>query len=150
VPIIASEEAEAIAVQRHRDAVLPARLRQHGGVAVEIFGGPKPEGERDGGGIIDEPMQGGGRPAVLEPSKGAGVELHEVAHRGGPEAAAPVLRCAPRATGRSAERQPNPAHGRPTHGQGMDLPQLLGEVDIVEARVGRGHERNDLGPQGSG
>src|SRR5438876_211441 len=71
VPIIALEEAEAIAVERHGDPVLSARLPQHGGVAVEILGGPKPEGERDGGGIVDEPMQGGRRPAVLEPGEGA-------------------------------------------------------------------------------
>src|SRR4030095_13942278 len=49
VPIIAPEEAEAIAVERHGNPVLPARLPQHRGVAVEIFGGPKPEGEWDRG-----------------------------------------------------------------------------------------------------
>src|SRR2546426_8311796 len=74
-------KAEAIAVERHGDPVLSARLPQHGGVAVEILGGPKPEGKRDGGGIVDEPMQGGRRPAVLEPGEGAGVELHELADR---------------------------------------------------------------------
>src|SRR4029453_6128190 len=46
VPIIATEEAEAIAVERHGDPVLPARLPQHHRVAVEIFGRAKPEGER--------------------------------------------------------------------------------------------------------
>src|SRR5215813_2982418 len=47
VLIIAPEEAEAVAVERHGDPVLSARLPQHGGVAVQIFGGPKPEGERE-------------------------------------------------------------------------------------------------------
>src|SRR5437899_2095122 len=148
VPIIALEEAEAIAVERHGDPVLSARLPQHGGVAVEILGGPKPEGERDGGGIVDEPMQGGRRPAVLEPGEGAGVELHELAHRGGPRAPAPVLGRAAGALRRPAERPANTAHGRPAHWQGVDLLQLLGEVDVVEARVGRRHERDDLGAEG--
>src|SRR5437867_9756150 len=84
-----------------RDPIVPARLPEHGGVAVEIFGRAKPEGERDGGGIVDEPMQGGRRPAVLEPGEGAGVELYELAHRRGP-GAAPVLGRAAGALGRPA------------------------------------------------
>ena len=75
VPIIAAEEIEAIAVECHGDAVLSAGLTEHGRVAVEIFGRAEPEGERDGGGIVDKPMQGGRRPPVLEPGEGAGVEL---------------------------------------------------------------------------
>ena len=54
------------------------------------------------------------------------------------------------AMGWPAERQPNPAYGRPAHRQGVELLQLLGEVDVVEARVGRRHERDDLGAEGDG
>jgi len=150
VAIVAPEEIEAIAVERHGDPIVPARLPEHGGVAVEIFGRAKPEGERDGGGIVDEPMQGGRRPAVLEPGEGAGVELYELAHRRGPGAPAPVLGRAAGALGRPAERTPNAAHGRPAHRQGVELLQLLGEVDVVEARVGRRHERDDLRAEGGG
>src|SRR5882724_3948676 len=148
VPIIATEEIEAIAVERHGDAVLPACLFQHGGVAVEIFGGPEPEGERGGGGIIDEPVQGGRRPALLEPGEGAGVELSELPHRGSPRAPAPMLGCPAGALGRPPERPPNPAHGGPAYRQGVVLLKLLGEVDVVEARVGCRHERDDLGAEG--
>src|SRR5207249_4768994 len=105
--IIAPEEAEAIAVERHGDPILPARLPEHGRVAVEIFGRAKPEGERDGGGIIDEPMQGGRRPAVLKPGEGAGVELSELAHRRGAGAPAPVLGRAAGTLGRPPEGPPN-------------------------------------------
>ena len=68
-------------------------------------------------------------------------------HRGGPGAPAPMLGRAAGPLRQPAERQPNPAHGRSAHRQGMDLLQLLGEVDIVEAGVGRGHQRDDLGAQ---
>src|SRR5437867_9066998 len=83
------------------------------------------------------------------PGKGAGVELHELSHRRRP-GPAPVLRRAARALGRSAERPPNAAHGCPAHRQGVDLLQLLGEVDVVEARVSRRHERDDLRAEGGG
>src|SRR5882724_10817472 len=150
VLIITAEEAEAIAVERHGDAVLPAGLTEHGRVAVEIFGRAKPEGERDGGSIVDQPMQSGRRPAVLKPGEGAGVELSELAHRRGPGAPAPVLGRAAGPLGRPPEGPPNPPHGRSAYRQGMNLLPLLGEVDVVEARVGRGHQRDDLGAEGDG
>ena len=73
-----------------------------------------------------------------------------MAHRRGAGAPAPVLGRAAGTLGRPPEGPPNPAHGRAAHRQSMELLQLLGEVDVVEARVGRGHQRNDLGAEGGG
>jgi len=50
---------------------------EHGGVAMQVFGGPEVERQQDAGGVIDGPMQAHGGAAGFEPSKGPGVELDQ-------------------------------------------------------------------------
>src|SRR4029077_3785385 len=62
----------------------------------------------------------------------------------GPPAA--VLGGDPPTRGGPAEGPAEGPHRGATDREPMALPQLLGEMDIVEASVGGGHERGDLRP----
>ena len=106
--------------------------------------GTEPQGERGGGRIIDHPMQGRQGAAVLEPGERAGVELGQLAERRLAGAPAAMLGGRPSARGRAPERQAEGAHRGATDGEVVDLAQLLGEMDVIEAGVGRGHEPSDL------
>ena len=146
VGIIAGEHVEAIAVELQRQAIGPAGALEHGDVAMQILMGTEPQGERCGGRIIDHPMQGRQGAAVLEPGERAGVELGQLAERRFARAPAAMLRGRPPARGRAPESQADGAHRGATDGELMDLAQLLREMDVIEAGVGRGHEHADLLP----
>src|SRR5215475_11924672 len=88
----------------------------------------------------DEANAEGRGAAVFEPGEQTGIELNELAHGGGARATAAMLWSAAPTGGGATERQADAAHGGPAHGQGVEVLQLLGEVHIVEAGVGRGHE----------
>src|SRR5215831_13023255 len=51
---------------------------------------------------------------------------------------------------RAAQGAANAAHGRAADRQGVELVQLLGEGDVVEANVGGRQERDDLRAQRGG
>src|SRR2546428_2641058 len=146
VGIIAGEHVEAIAVELQRQAIGPAGALEHGDVAMQILMGTEPQGERCGGRIIDHPMQCRQGAAVLEPGERAGVELGQLAERRFARAPAAMLRGRPPARGRAPESQADGAHRGATDGELMDLAQLLREMDVIEAGVGRGHEHADLLP----
>jgi hypothetical protein len=57
-----------------------------------------------------------------------------------------MRRGGPPARGGPPEGQADLAHRGATDGERMDLAQLLCEMDIIEADVGRGHEPDDLLP----
>ena len=79
VGIVAREDVEAVPVQFQRQATLPAGVVEDRDVAMQILLGPEAQGQRRGGGIVDQPMQRRPGAAVLEPGVRAGVELGELA-----------------------------------------------------------------------
>jgi len=102
------------------------------------------------GGVVDEPVQGGAGAPLFEPGKEARIQLHELPHGRGARPTTTVLGRAAATRGGPAERQSDPAHGRAAHGQRVELLQLLREVHIVEARIGRRHQPHDVRAQGGG
>ena len=113
---------------------------------MQILGGPKPQREWDRGRIVDEAVQGGARATVFEPRERTRIELHELTHGRDPLAPRPMPRGAPATRGGPAQGQAQAPHGGATDGQGVPLLQLFGQVHVVEAVIGGGHERDDLGP----
>ena len=79
VGIVAGEDVEAVAVELHGEAIRAARAVEDGHVAMEIFVGAEPQGQRRGGGVIDQPVERGHGAAGLEPGEGTGVELGQLA-----------------------------------------------------------------------
>ena len=144
VRIVALEDVEAIAVEGHRHAVGATSLAEDGEITVQILGGTEPQRERDRSGVVDEAVQRGRRPARFEPGEGTGVELHELPESRRPLAAAAVLGRAPTPVGGPAQGDPHSPDGGPADGQRVPLLELLGEMHVIEALVGRGHQAHDL------
>ncbi len=113
---------------------------------MEIFRPPEPQGERLRGGVINQAMEHGRGAAVLEPGEGAGVELGELTDRDFPGPPAAVLGGAAPTLGRLPTGSAEVPHRGSAHGEPMHLLQFLGQVDVVEAGIGRGHQRGDLVP----
>ena len=77
VRIVAHEEIKPIAVERQRQAVAREQLLKQRGVAVDVFGRAKVQGEDLRGGVVDGPEQHELGPPGLEPGEGAAIDLHE-------------------------------------------------------------------------
>ncbi len=144
VGIVAGEDVEAVAVELHGEAIQAAGAVEDGDIAMQILVGAEPQGERRGGGVIDHAMQRRRRAAGLEPGEGAGVELGQLAQGWFAGAPAAMLRGRPPARGRAPEGETDLPHRGATDDELMDLAQLLREMDVIEAGVGRGHEPDDL------
>ncbi len=144
VGIVAGEDVEAVAVELHGEAIPAAGAVEDGDIAMQILVGAEPQGERRGGGVIDHAMQRRRRAAGLEPGEGAGVELGQLAQGWFAGAPAAMLRGRPPARGRAPEGETDLPHRGATDDELMDLAQLLREMDVIEAGVGRGHEPGDL------
>src|SRR6185436_9267026 len=97
----------------------------------QILGRAKPQRQRQRGGIVNGPVQGGRGATVLQPGKRAGIELDQLAQGRGPRAAPAMLWSPARALRRVAERPAQAPHARSTDRQRVPLLQLLREMDIV-------------------
>ena len=95
---------------------------------------------------INQAMEHGRGAAGLEPGEGAGVELGQLAQGRLPGPPAAVLGGAAPALGRLPKSSAEGPHRGSAHGEPMPLLQFLGQVDVVEADVGRGHQHGDLLP----
>ena len=71
--VVADEDAETIAVQGQRETVGQTDLLEHGGVAVQVLGRPKVQGEDRVGGIVDRAVEGHAGAPAFEPGTGAAV-----------------------------------------------------------------------------
>src|SRR2546427_5998282 len=146
VGIVAGEDIEAVAVELQGEAIRATRAVEDGDIAMEIFVWAEPQGQGRGGGVIDQPMERRRGAAVLEPGEGAGVELGQLAQGRFPGPPAAVLGGAPSALGGSPQGSAEVPHRGATDDELGDLPQLLGQMDVVEASVRRGDERGELRP----
>src|SRR6266852_7575366 len=99
VGIVAHEDAGAVAIEGQRPPVGGAERVKQGAVAVQVLGGAEDQGQAGAGSVVDRPMQGQDRAAVLEPGEEAGVELYEGAHLSFGRAAGADLTAAPAAGG---------------------------------------------------
>jgi hypothetical protein len=118
VRIIADEDAEAIAVEGHGQAVPLGELLQQGEIPMQIFRGAEVQRQDGAGRIIDRPQEEQGR-AGPEPVERAAVDKDEAADGRMAGAAGAMLRRPAAALGRQAEDPPNPADvlrltGRPS------------------------------------
>jgi hypothetical protein len=89
VGIIPDEDAEAIAVEGHRQAVPLGQPLQQGEIAMQVLGGAEVEREDGAGGVVDGAEEQQGRPRA-EPVERAAVDQGEAAHGRMPGAA---VRC---------------------------------------------------------
>jgi hypothetical protein len=107
VRIIADEDAEAIAVEAHRQPGALGEETQEREIAVQILGGPEVEREDGPRGIVDGAEQEQGR-AGAEPIERAAVDEDEGPAGGPPGAAGAVLRRAAAPLGGQAEAPAEP------------------------------------------
>ena len=112
-----------------------AELVQQGDVAVQVLGGTEVQGEHGAGGVVDGAVQGHLGAARLEPGKGAAVQLHEGAHPSLRGAARPVLAGTPPVLGRQPEGPADAADRGAAEPEPLELPQLLGDVAVVDVMV---------------
>ena len=111
---------------------------------MQILGGPEVQGQDGPGGVVDGAEQGQGGPALAQPGEGAAVDLHQTARLGAARSAVPGRGGAAPPGRRHTERAAQPLDGGAAHRQAVELAQLLGQVHVIEAGIGRAHQRGDL------
>jgi hypothetical protein len=153
VRVIADEDTEAIAVQRHGQAMAGRELVEQGQVAVQILLGAEEQGADGTGGVVDGAEQGetGAGP---EPVELTAVEEDEGPHARRRGAAGAVLAGPAAVLGGQAEGAADPADRAAADGEALELLELLGQVGVVEPAVGGlqqlSHPVADLDLQGAG
>ena len=134
VGIIADKDAEAIAVERHGQAVPLAQLVQQGEIAVEILRGAEVQGQDGARRIVDGAEEQAGR-AGAEPVEWAAVDEDEAPHGRTAGAPSAVLPRPARALRRDAQGPAQAADGIAAHGEAIDLPEFLGAVAVIEVAI---------------
>jgi len=140
--MVAHEDAGAVAIEGQRQPVGGAERVKQGAVAVQVLGGAEDQGQAGAGSVVDRPMQGQDRAAVLEPGEEAGVELQEGAHLSFGRAAGADLTAAPAAGGGPPERAAEAPHRAAAQRQPIHLLELLGDVAVIQPGVGPLQERS--------
>jgi len=140
VSVVADEEVQAIAIDGERQAVPGEDVAKEAGIAVNILGGAKLQGEDLRGGVIDGAEQNELGAARLEPREGTAVDLNQGAARGLRDAPASRLGRPPRALWWLPELLPHASHRFARQREAVLLTQLFGQVTVIEADVERGHE----------
>src|SRR5262245_40691707 len=108
VLIAADEDANAIAIEGHRQPDARDHLLEHDGVAMQVFGGAEVQRHDLGRGIVDGAEQGHRGPPTLEPVKGTAIDLHELARCRFARAPTPMLGRPPAMHRGEAERPTEP------------------------------------------
>ena len=123
--IVADEDAEAIAVEGHGQAVPRGQLLEQREIAMQVLGGPEVEREDGAGGIVDGAEQEQGCPRA-QPVERAAVDEDEATHGRVPGAAGAVLGGPAAPLRGQAEGPPEPADGFAADREALDLAELLG------------------------
>ena len=136
VDVIAHEDAEAIAVERHGQSVPePARLAQQREVAVQVFGGAEVQGQDGAGRVIDRAEQ----EERASPCRASQTDCHRRA-RGSPwpggAGGGLGLAGSAAAFGRPAHAPSEAPDGVAADRQPLDLAELLRAVAVIEVPVG--------------
>ena len=135
VGIVADEDAEAIPVEGHGQAVPRGQLLEQREIAMQVLGGPEVEREDGAGGVVDGAEQEPGRPRA-QPVERAAVDEDEVTHGRVPGAAGSVLGGPAAPLRGQAEGPPEAADGFAADREAFDLTELLGAVTVIELTVG--------------
>jgi hypothetical protein len=137
VRVIADEQIQPIAVDGHRQAVVREHDLKQRGVAMEVLGRAELQARSSELGA-----------AVSEPGEGTAIDLDQgAAGRFGRPASSGPGRPA-RALGRLPELLAPAAHRLARDAQSMLLPELLGQVGVVEADLDRAQEPDHGFPYG--
>ena len=122
VGVVADEDAEAIAVEGHRQPVARGEPPEQGEIAVQILGGPEVQGQDGARRIVDGAEQAVQRRPRAEPVELTAVDEDEAAQGRVARAAGAVLARPAPALGRQASRPPQPADGAAADRQALDAP----------------------------
>ncbi len=115
---------------------------------MQVFGRPEVQGDDFRRRIVDGAEPGHPGPALLEPVERTAIELEQLPGGRFARPARPMLR-RPAAMDRGqAQGPPQPPHRLPGDGQAMVLPQFLGDVRVIEARIAIPQQRLDLPTDG--
>jgi hypothetical protein len=132
--VVPDEDAEAVPVEGHGQAVGCGEAVEQGERAVQVLGGPEVEGEDGPGRVVDgsEQQEGG---AGAEPVELTAVDQDEGSHGGMPGPPRAVLPGPPAAFGGQAPAPAEAAEGTASEPEALDLAELLGAVRVIELPV---------------
>lgn len=126
----------AVGVDRRREAIAANEPAEEQEVAVRIFLQAEDPAEDSAGGVIDGGVEDESWPTVFEPGVVAAVHLDEEAGLGHAVPAAAMAGWATGAGAANPRGAEEPLHGLAGEPEALALPEQLGEVMIVHARIG--------------
>jgi hypothetical protein len=137
VIVVAGEDATAVAIEGHRDAVTAQQALEQAEIALGGFRGKELSGEDFAGSIVLHAQCGEQRAAPFQPVVGGAVELHKFPFAGRAQTAL-TMSARLAFTGRSdAVGAEQPTQGFAAQREAFFFDELLLEMMIVETGVAR-------------
>jgi len=145
---IAVKDPVEVSVGRSGESIAADELAEEQEVAVGIFLRAKDAAEDLARGVIDGGVEHETRPAIFEPGVVAAVHLDKESGLGHALTVAAMARWAAGAGAADPGGAKQPLHSPTRYTQALALPEQLGEVVIVHARMGGTGQGEDAVPNG--